>query len=261
MRGNGGRIGPKNTTSTSVASGVWSMGEQFSLRKASLWPSSIITSGLVAAWDAGNSASYPGTGTSWFDLSGNGLTLTMNGTLTWNSAGFFTGWNTSNFWSQNSNWASFIPTGTSPRTLIAYARRSGGGGAYEHVVHYGTANSQQAYGIAVNGGNLGDHRWATSNFDGAVNTTDNLTLSTRYDSTTFTATRFGINTAYVNGSTISTQNTGTTTFRIGCRIETPSETWPSSGRIYAVYIYNRVLSDEEMSTMHSVLFARFGNQA
>lgn len=37
----------------------------------------IITSGLVLYLDAGNSASYPGSGTTWFDLSGNG----NNGTL------------------------------------------------------------------------------------------------------------------------------------------------------------------------------------
>jgi hypothetical protein len=39
---------------------------------------SIITSGLVLNLDAGNTASYPGSGTVWTDLSGNGY----NGTLT-----------------------------------------------------------------------------------------------------------------------------------------------------------------------------------
>jgi hypothetical protein len=39
---------------------------------------SIITSGLLLNLDAGNTASYPGTGTTWTDLSGNGY----NGTLT-----------------------------------------------------------------------------------------------------------------------------------------------------------------------------------
>jgi hypothetical protein len=38
---------------------------------------SIVTSGLVLNLDAGNPASYPGSGTTWFDLSGNG----NNGTL------------------------------------------------------------------------------------------------------------------------------------------------------------------------------------
>ena len=38
----------------------------------------IVTSGLVMLLDAANPKSYPGTGTTWSDLSGNG----NNGTLT-----------------------------------------------------------------------------------------------------------------------------------------------------------------------------------
>jgi hypothetical protein len=37
----------------------------------------IVTSGLVLYLDAGNPASYPGSGTTWFDLSGNGNTGTL----------------------------------------------------------------------------------------------------------------------------------------------------------------------------------------
>jgi hypothetical protein len=41
----------------------------------------IITDGLVLALDAGNPKSYPGSGTAWTDLSGNGNTGTLvNGT-------------------------------------------------------------------------------------------------------------------------------------------------------------------------------------
>ena len=40
-------------------------------------PSSIVTDGLTHCYDAGNTASFPGSGTTWFDLSGNG----NNGTL------------------------------------------------------------------------------------------------------------------------------------------------------------------------------------
>ena len=39
--------------------------------------SKIVTDGLVLCLDAGNSKSYPGSGTTWTDLSGNG----NNGTL------------------------------------------------------------------------------------------------------------------------------------------------------------------------------------
>jgi prepilin-type N-terminal cleavage/methylation domain-containing protein len=48
-------------------------------------PLSIVTDGLVLNLDAGNPASYPGTGNTWFDLSGNG----NNGTLV-NGVGYNT---------------------------------------------------------------------------------------------------------------------------------------------------------------------------
>ena len=38
-----------------------------------------VTDGLVLALDAANPKSYPGSGTTWFDLSGNGYTATLNG--------------------------------------------------------------------------------------------------------------------------------------------------------------------------------------
>jgi len=39
----------------------------------------IVTDGLVLALDAGNTKSYPGSGTTWTDLSGNGNNGTLNG--------------------------------------------------------------------------------------------------------------------------------------------------------------------------------------
>jgi hypothetical protein len=46
----------------------------------------IVTDGLVLCLDAANSKSYPGTGTAWNDLSGNGNNGTLQNTPTFNSA-------------------------------------------------------------------------------------------------------------------------------------------------------------------------------
>jgi hypothetical protein len=46
----------------------------------------IITDGLVLALDAGNTKSYPGSGTAWTDLSGNGNTGTLTGGPTFDGA-------------------------------------------------------------------------------------------------------------------------------------------------------------------------------
>ena len=52
----------------------------------------IITDGLVLHLDADNAASYPGSGTTWFDISGNDLdtdSISNNGFPSYNSNGFF----------------------------------------------------------------------------------------------------------------------------------------------------------------------------
>ena len=46
---------------------------------------SIVTNGLVLALDAANHKSYPGSGTTWFDLSGNSHDGTLTGGPTFNS--------------------------------------------------------------------------------------------------------------------------------------------------------------------------------
>ena len=48
--------------------------------------SKIVTDGLVLCLDAGNSKSYPGTGTTWTDLSGRGNTGTLTNGPTYSSA-------------------------------------------------------------------------------------------------------------------------------------------------------------------------------
>ena len=44
----------------------------------------IVTEGLVLALDAADRNSYPGSGTTWTDLSGNGNNATISGTSVWN---------------------------------------------------------------------------------------------------------------------------------------------------------------------------------
>jgi hypothetical protein len=50
----------------------------------------IVTDGLMLALDASNPKSYPGSGTTWYDLSGNSKHFTLDNTgITWNSSGYF----------------------------------------------------------------------------------------------------------------------------------------------------------------------------
>jgi hypothetical protein len=49
-------------------------------------PATYVTGGLLFFLDAGNSASYPGTGSTWTDLAGSGLTTTLFNSPTYSSA-------------------------------------------------------------------------------------------------------------------------------------------------------------------------------
>ena len=51
---------------------------------------SIVTDGLVLCLDAANPRSYPGTGSTWFDLTKNAYDLTIYGSPTFNQSGYFT---------------------------------------------------------------------------------------------------------------------------------------------------------------------------
>ena len=87
MRSNGGIIGGKKTVSTSAASGIWAIRDQQREKGASNWVLPTTRRGLVLELDAGNSSSYPGSGSTWYDLSGNGLHATfVNNTPSFSSS-------------------------------------------------------------------------------------------------------------------------------------------------------------------------------
>jgi len=107
----------------------------------------IVSSGLILNLDASNASSYPGTGTTWTDLSGNGNNATLINTPTYSTLGggsiLFNGTNsyatgsiqnsstfTINIWARNINntiGGSFISTGTSPSTSTNSYIQIGGG--------------------------------------------------------------------------------------------------------------------------------------
>jgi hypothetical protein len=87
MRINGSVIGSTVTPSfLSGATGIWGIQNVEIANRQIIWPTNIVTNGLVLFLDANNTNSYPGSGTSWYDLSGNGNTGTLTNGPTFNSA-------------------------------------------------------------------------------------------------------------------------------------------------------------------------------
>ena len=109
--------------------------------------SSLITTGLLYYWDAGISASYPGSGTSWFDLTGNGRTVTLyngptystttGGQLSFDGADDHGLMTTFNLGNGNVAWtiSAWVRTGTSADGLGAGAilSNSSGGPVYSSI--------------------------------------------------------------------------------------------------------------------------------
>ena len=226
--------------------------------------SKIPRNGLVAYYDAANPKSYPGSGSTWFDLSGNSLHMTMIGTLT-HSSSYFEGFadTASYFECSISEWPTFVPTGNQSRTICALARK-GNASAYQHIVHWGTATVGRSYGLASYSENFSDHRWSTSNIDSSPTMSfpvgEDVFASVRYHDSLYPGARFSKNTEFLTETDIvSDLNTGTDTFRIGSRISTATETWDGAGgRIYMVAIYNRTLSDEEILQVYQAMKGRVG---
>jgi hypothetical protein len=86
MRINGSIIGSVVTSSALSATGVWGLQNVELANRLNIWPGQIVTNGLELFLDASHKDSYPGTGTTWYDLSGNGRNLTLTNGPTFSAA-------------------------------------------------------------------------------------------------------------------------------------------------------------------------------
>ena len=218
----------------------------------------IVTNGLVLCLDAGNNKSYPSSGTNWNDLSGNNNngTLTNGPTFTGSFGGSIVFDGTNDYVDLIS--ALLLPVGTSDRTIVAFVRTpTSFPEPYLHVIHYGTAVTDQAFGLAIfSNGGLNTHTWTGAPSQGTVVAGTDYCLAVSYTHSS-TLHKFWINGVSQGAGVVRSINTGTTEARIGARISTPIEDWGPSGRIYNVMVYNRSLTEAEILQNYNATKARF----
>jgi hypothetical protein len=209
----------------------------------------IVNSGLVLSLDAGNTKSYPGSGTTWTDLSGNARNATKGGSQSptypsWNPAGYFEftgGVNGDNY----SRFTVTTPAMTA-LTVFTYHYSTQAGG---HVLRHTTESMQ----IGPDGYTAGllYNDVACSRLD-----TLNTWIS---DALTFNGT---VLRGYRNGVQYSTVTRGSTatiaggTLNIGSRSDNYAAHYV--GRIAMVMIYSQVLSAAEIQQNFNALRGRFG---
>jgi hypothetical protein len=229
----------------------------------------IVTSGLILYLDAGNLNSYPGSGTTWTDLSGSGNNGTLVGGV---------GYNSDNLGSLVFDYIDdhVTTTGmanfsyTNGITVSVWHYNGGGTAAYRGVVTNGTTVDRQGgfdlrygrenyFGGTSNGTRLG---WAIINSGGTqtsrdiyanvnewhqyVGTYDNSTVRVYKDGQLFDSI------SHSGGGQLKTMSASTT---IGRSPGTPEFL---DGRLSQVLIYNRALSTQEIQQNFNVVRGRYG---
>ena len=221
---------------------------------------SIVTDGLVLALDAANHKSYPGSGTIWYDRSGN----EYNGTLT-NGPTFDSG-NGGSIVFDGSN--DYVSCGTVPFTgnnfsiEVIFKWDSYGTNATDFLI---AGNLEQLEihlggGSGTNGIRFIPYDYFGANNNGSMDITTGVSEGINY--ITFTAEYTSPSKFYKNGvlnqtsSTTSTVSLNSTqTITIGARTNTQL---PFDGNIYLVKVYNRALSEQEIQQNYNATKSRFG---
>ena len=213
----------------------------------------IVMDGLVLCLDAANSKSYPGSGTTWTDLSGNG----NNGTLV-NGVGY-SGDNLGSLSFDGTN--DVIATSYGPQlndfTVIAWFKSTGPNLSYDRIVDKGYIN-----GIWIGRNGTTPNSWGGGVLEVNAPNGRYITLQDgnwhmiafMRQGTTHTIYGDGI-TNSVSG-TVSSSALSTTTFAFGNWSGVNQEQF--SGNIAQVSIYNRALTATEIAQNYNALKGRYG---
>lgn len=227
------------------------------------YSSNVVRNGLVLYLDAANTKSYPGSGTTWIDLSGNGNNATLTNGPTFSSA------NKGSVVFDGSNDIALISdsnslTSTTALTINCWVKAAAFGGGYSSIIGKGTSDTDEEYCLLIHssflyfdvGVNFGPYVQPSYSF--ATNTWYNICcVHTRSGSSALTAY---VNLSQVAGSTAGaslTPNNNSAPVSIGSRFHN-SHNGPFNGNIGQISIYNRVLSLVEIRQNFNATRSRYG---
>ena len=218
----------------------------------------IVTSGLVLCLDAANRKSYPGSGTTWTDLSGRGNNLTAINSPSWNSSGYFSTGATGYF---SGSGTSSIPIGNSNYTMMAWVRVTGSwvDGNKGIISIGGFESGNQSNALRTNSSSLGQfsHFWWANDLL-ITNNNAGLSVGTWFMATAqFDGTnrRVWANTTNVGSDTPgSSHNVTSTTIQVAKTYATEY----LQGDIATAQIYNRALTATEIAQNYNALKGRYG---
>lgn len=213
----------------------------------------IVTNGLVLYLDAGNRKSYPGTGTSWFDLRGNNNGSIENSPI-YSSAnnGFFT----FNGTTQRVNCGNSSSLQITSGSIAAWFNADSNNSGFRGIIA-----KQNAWGLFVSNNTLVTYSWGAP----AGTKSTNITVGNNtwnYVVMTFTET-IGVpsNNAiiYLNGNPVLTTTIAHVSNSIPVYVGEANANQFFSGRISNASIYNIVLSPIEIVQNYSAIKSRYNS--
>jgi hypothetical protein len=228
---------------------------------ATIGGSNIVTSGLVLSLDAANSRSYPGSGTTWFDLSGNSNNGTLTNGPTFDSANNGSiDFDSTDDYVQFSNIASFDSSAfTIDITLLLEENLS--------TAFYGffsTISTNAGYQLFWHNGQYfylfvtNTIVVSTSSTPGTIPSGTYLNLVATYDSSSLSNTAIYVNNTRYAGSNIGTYVAPTLAPRLIGRRADVSTDYHLNCKVYSTRFYNRSLTASEVQQNYNAQKSRLG---
>lgn len=208
---------------------------------------------IVFNIDASSPASYAGTGSIWYDISGNGNNVSLINSPTWNSEGWF------NFVYSNNQYGTFsdvnLAGGAASRSVSIWFNVSGTTGNFQYITSYGTITTGTGNGVALQTSTLSSYYvGANADLDSFYSSKTNVWNNTIV---TYNGTTAKI---YVNGFLRAAGNLSWNTSKTGTAYICRSPWGPTerfSGKLSSIKYWNNALTDAEVYTEYTTSFKTF----
>lgn len=221
--------------------------QNYNALKQSYW-GNILDNGLILHLDATNPSSYPGAGTTWYDLSGSANHFTLRGSLTYSATSGFSGFSQNNHW-YKPRFPTTLKTsqGGKGLTTVVYAKNNGSNGLWQKMIGNGDEQNYIDLYAAPGSTTYNSECGSTLYYNAGVNVSSGA---------------FNIGDGVWRAYFATNSNSGLLTdpvdeFGIGGEGQA-DRNYPWNGNILAVLIYNRVLTTSEMAQVYNALSAKYG---
>lgn len=234
---------------------------------ATTYNSKISNSGLVFLVDAADKNSYPGSGTTWTDLTGNGFNFSTSDSpsFTTDSAGRPC-WDFTN--GQGHYFDSVINspfTGNSFAITVQAVVNQNSNSNYLSILSQNEQSNQSAMSFLSLSGKYGTDHWTPAGFRMQTAAPNNEIQIVTWALSSWSAHVDNTEDIYINGTAQATEaynvnvvgSLGADVFRIGnWQLSRADMDW--DGQIYSVCCYDRKLSEKEVLSNANALASRFG---